>query len=54
MNISVVPLSVDSAQGDGPQVRTEAGQLGNVVGHLQHDIINKSLVYMKNVLLLSL
>lgn len=37
VNISVVPLSIDGAQGDGPQVWAEASQLGNVVGHLKHN-----------------
>lgn len=37
-NNSVVPLSIDGAQGDGPQVWAEASQLRNVVCHLQHQI----------------
>lgn len=35
-NFSVmVPLSIHGAQRGGPQVWAEAGQLGNVVCHLQ-------------------
>lgn len=34
-----VPLSIHRAHGDGPQVWAEAGQLGNVVGHLQGDTV---------------
>lgn len=30
-----LPLSIHGAQSDGPQIGTEAGQLGNVVRHLQ-------------------
>lgn len=39
---SVVPLPVHGAQGDGPQIRAETGQLGNVVGHLQQHMTQKS------------
>lgn len=39
---SVVPLPVHGAQGDGPQIRAETGQLGNIVGHLQQHVTQKS------------
>lgn len=33
--MSLVPLTVDGAQGHAPKVGAEAGQLGDIVRHLQ-------------------
>lgn len=32
---AIIPLAVDGAQGHAPEVGAEAGQLGDVVGHLR-------------------
>lgn len=50
----VVPLSIDGAQGYGPEVWAEPGQLGDVVCHLQHATTNSDqntvlwVVYIEN------